>query len=101
MSNLSIYNQDNSQEITLIGLVDITGARVSAPSITGAVQRKGATLTGGTITFSPVSGTPGNYTGMLEAFDAVPGGASLVITGTNGGDTFKFTLYATIEQRSL
>ena len=43
----------------------------------------------------------GRYNGMLEDLDAATGSANFVITGANIGDTFKYTLFATIEERSL
>jgi hypothetical protein len=43
----------------------------------------------------------GSYNGMLEDFDAATGSANFVVTCANSGDKFKYTLFATIEERSL
>ena len=43
MTNLTIYNGQNSQLITLTGLVDQTGAPVSGASITANIVRSGNT----------------------------------------------------------
>jgi hypothetical protein len=101
MTNLTIYNGANSQEVTLNGLVDATGTAVSAATITALLTRAGSTLAGSSMTFAPVSDAAGNYAAPLNGFDAPAGKASLVVTGSNLGITFNFSIFVTIASRSL
>jgi hypothetical protein len=99
--NLTIYNGLNSQQIALNGLVDQNGAAVAGATITAVLSRGGTTLPNSTMTFTPVSGTPGNYKATLSGFDAPAGGAEMDVSGVNSGTPFNFTIFATIAKRSL
>jgi hypothetical protein len=101
MINLTIYNDDNSQEIVLSGLVDTTGTPVTAATITGSLTRSGVALAGGSLAFAAVGGTPGSYLALLNGFDAPPGRANLDITGSKGTVTFNLSISVTIAERSL
>lgn len=101
MTNLTIYNKSNSQQILLTGLTDSPGANVSTATITAQLVRNGNVLTGGNLSFNSVSGEPGNYTADLEGFDATPGRAELVITGNNSSATLQYNVFVTIAERSL
>jgi hypothetical protein len=101
MSNLTIYNGPNSQQVTLSGLKDSGGTLISTATITGTLTRSGVALTGGTLTFAAVGGTPGSYNANLNGFNSPDGRAELVLTGSNLGNTFKFTVFVTIASRSL
>jgi len=57
--NITIYNGNNSQEITLVGLTDQAGSPVADATITASLMRAGTKLPGSDMTFAPVSGTPG------------------------------------------
>jgi hypothetical protein len=100
MTNLIIYNGENSQDIVLTGLLDNTGNPVSAATITATLSRAGITLAGSSMTFS-ADETPGSYTGQLNGFDAPPGIADLLLTGSNSGVTFNFKIFVNIAIRSL
>lgn len=101
MSNLTIYNGNNGQEIVLAGLADVNGTPVSAATITATITRAGATLPGSNMTFAPVVGTPGSYMAMLGGFDAPAGKADLMVSGTNAGIAFNFDVFVTIASRSI
>jgi hypothetical protein len=99
--NLTIFNGDNSQQITLTGLTDNNAQLVSAATVTGILYRNGAAIEGGGLTFTPVTGQAGNYVADLDGFDAPDGRAVLIITGENNGASFKLTEFVTIADRSL
>lgn len=101
MTNLIIYNQSNSQQILLNGLTDSSGENVTTATITAQLMRGGSALSGGNLTFTAVTGQPGNYAADLDAFDAAPGRAELVITGSNGSTTFQVNVFVTIAERSI
>ncbi len=101
MTNLTIYNGANSQQIALSGLADQSGNPVASATITATLSRAGVVLPGSTMTFAPVSGTPGNYTAMLSGFDVAPGSVQMLVSGTNSGSTFNVSVFVTIASRSF
>lgn len=101
ITNLTVFNEGNTQEIILAGLVDQNNNLISAATISAFLARRGVTLTGSSLTFSPVAGTPGSYTATLQGFDAPPGAAELVVTGTNDGQSINLQVFCNIAIRSM
>jgi hypothetical protein len=99
-TNLCIYNQDNSQAIVLAGLLDDTGTPVVSAAITATLVRNGILLSGSDMTFAATD-VAGSYQAILTGFDAPPGIAQMVVTGTNSGVSFTFTIFVNIAIRSL
>lgn len=100
MTNLTIFNGDNSQTIELTGVTDSTGTPITTATITGSLERSGTVLTGGNITFT-ASATAGDYTAILDSFDAPAGGARLTINGSANGAVFSTSTFVTIADRCI
>ena len=100
MTNLTVYNGSNTQQIALNGLVDQYGVAVAGATITASLYRTGSKLTGSDMTFGATS-TPGNYTAVLSGFDAPTGSAEMRVSGVNGGSTFNFQVFVTVATRTL
>lgn len=100
MTNLTVFNGGNSQEIALSGLVDAFGGAVSTATITATLTRSGTTLPNSTMSFTPDT-TPGDYKATLDSFDATPGAALMEVTGSHDGSAFSFSVFVTVAKRSL
>jgi hypothetical protein len=101
ITNLTIFNGNNTQEITLVGLTDQNGNLISTASITATLAKRGVLMTGSSLTFSPVSGTPGSYVANLVNFDGPIGPAELVVVGSNDGVAINLQVFVTIATRSM
>ncbi len=98
--NIVIYNGSNSQEITISGLADDTGALVSTAKITGSITRAGVALAGSGLTFTATD-VDGSYSALLYGFDAPAGAALLVLTGTAESAGFTINIFCTIAVRQM
>ena len=98
--SLTLYNGNNTQNITIAGLTNASGSLVSDATITGTLVRNGVAL-GGSLSFSPLSGTAGSYVATLASLSAAIGPATLQVSGTEGGVSFSFNVYVTVAVRCL
>jgi hypothetical protein len=96
-----IYNNLNSQNITLVGLKDDTGAPVNTATITGNITRCNIPLVGGALSFSPVANVAGSYSAILNGFNANIGKAWTEISINNAGITLNDKVFTDIQVRSL
>ena len=101
ITNLTIFNGNNTQEITLVGLTDQNGNLISTAAVTGTLTKRGVTMPGSSLSFAPVSGTPGSYVATLVGFDGPIGPAELVVTGSNDGVDINLQVFVTIVTRSM
>lgn len=86
MTVLTIFNEINTQTITLIGLTDSTGAKVTTATLTGTLKSSAGT-TLATLTFAATT-TPGSYAAVLTDFDGPTGPGELKLNGMVAGSAF-------------
>ena len=99
MTTYTIFNGNNSQELTLPNLVDDNGNTVNSAVVTGNIIQNGVTLN--SLSFSPISGVPGSYKAYIQGFDAPAGEALLQLSVTNSGVTLNAFGKINIEARPI
>jgi hypothetical protein len=78
----------NDNQFVITGVTDATGTPITGATLTGTLSTPTGTVIT-TVTFSDVSGQPGNYQGsILAASLPAIGSYVLVVAGTASGITF-------------